>query len=144
MSPADWRFWSAPFVALIFLSYSAAADQCDTPRDPEAAIIDCTRSINSGKWKGRYLAAFYSNRAAAYNEQGDNDRACTGREPADQPDGRLRVVGVGDAPQLVAARSPHPAQRGGLRLRRRRVGQVPQLVEGAGGERQEEPRPLVS
>ena len=74
MSPTDWRFWSALFAAMIFLSYSAAAD-CDSPQDPEAAIIDCTQSINSGKWKGRYLAAFYTNRAAAYHERGDNDRA---------------------------------------------------------------------
>src|SRR5260370_2917448 len=75
MSPTDWRFWSALFAAMIFLSYSAAADQCDTPQDPEAAIIDCTQSINSGKWEGRYLAAFYSNRAAAYRKKGDNDHA---------------------------------------------------------------------
>jgi lipoprotein NlpI len=75
MSPADRRFWSALFAAVIFLNYSAAADQCDTAQDPEATIIDCTRSINSGKWKGRYLAAYYNNRAAAYHEQGDNDRA---------------------------------------------------------------------
>src|SRR5665647_2576040 len=74
MSPTDLRFWSALFAATIFLSYSAAAD-CDTPQDPEAAIIDCTQSINSGKWKGRYLAAFYSNRAAAYHDKGDLDRA---------------------------------------------------------------------
>src|ERR1700730_16138315 len=74
MSPTDWRFWSALFAAMIFLSYSAAAD-CDAPQDPEAAIIDCTQSITSGKWKGRYLAAYYTNRAAAYHEQGDNNRA---------------------------------------------------------------------
>jgi lipoprotein NlpI len=74
MSSTDWRFWSALFAATRFLSYSAAAD-CDTPQDPEAAIIDCTHSINSGKWKGRYLAAFYTNRAAAYHDKGDNDRA---------------------------------------------------------------------
>ena len=74
MSPTDWRFWSALLAALIFLSYSAAAD-CDSPQDPQAAIVDCTRSINSGKWKGRYLAAYYTNRAAAYHEKGDNDRA---------------------------------------------------------------------
>jgi tetratricopeptide (TPR) repeat protein len=74
MSPTDWRFWSTLCAATIFLSYSAAAD-CDTPKSPEAAIIDCTQSINSGKWKGRHLAAFYSNRATAYHDQGDNDRA---------------------------------------------------------------------
>src|ERR1700738_1011008 len=74
MSPTDWRFWSALFAAMIFLSYSAAAD-CDTPHDPEAAIIDCTQSLNSGKSKGRDLAAYYNNRAAAYHERGANDRA---------------------------------------------------------------------
>jgi len=73
MSPTDWRFWSALFAAMMFLGHSAAAaDQCDSPQDPEAAIIDCTRSINSGKWKGRYLAAFYSNRAAAYQQYQDD------------------------------------------------------------------------
>ena len=75
MSPTDWRFWSALFAAMIFLSYSAAADPCDSPQDPAAAIIDCTQSINSGKWKGADLAAYYSHRAAAYRERGDNDRA---------------------------------------------------------------------
>jgi tetratricopeptide (TPR) repeat protein len=75
MSPTDWRFGSALFAAMIFLNYSAAADPCDSPQDPAAAIIDCTQSINSGKWKGHYLAAFYSNRAAAYHAQRDNERA---------------------------------------------------------------------
>src|ERR1700742_2144451 len=76
MSPTDWRFWSALFAATIFLNYSAAAaEQCDNPQDPKAAIIDCTQSINSGKWKGGYLAAFYNNRAAAHRAMGDNDRA---------------------------------------------------------------------
>ena len=81
MRPAEWRFWSALFAAMMFLSYSAAAD-CDSPQDPEAAIVDCTQSIHSLKWKGRYLAAFYSNRARAfhhrgyaYRARGDNDRA---------------------------------------------------------------------
>ena len=60
MSPTGWRFWSALFAAMI-LSYSAAADPCDSPQDPAAAIIDCTRSINSGIWKGRYLAACRAN-----------------------------------------------------------------------------------
>jgi len=72
MSPADWRFWSALFAAMIFLSYPAAAD-CDNARNPEAAIIDCTQSITSGKWGGRYLSAFYSRRADAYRKKGDND-----------------------------------------------------------------------
>jgi hypothetical protein len=51
MSPADSRFWSALVAAAIFLGHSAAADQCDSPNDPEAAIIDCTRNVNSGKGK---------------------------------------------------------------------------------------------
>jgi len=76
MSPADWRFWSALFGVMIFLNFSAAAaDPCDSPRDPAAAIIDCTQSITSGKFKGRDLAAFYSNRAAAYRARGDSGRA---------------------------------------------------------------------
>src|SRR5450631_296216 len=74
MSPTDGRFWSALFAAMIFLSYSAAAD-CGTSQDPEAAIIDCTQSINSGKWKGRDQAANYSRRATAYGKKGDNDHA---------------------------------------------------------------------
>jgi len=75
MSPTDWRFWSALFAAMIFLSYSAAADQCDTPQDPEAAIIACTQSINSGKWKGRNQAVNYTNRGNRYRDKGDLDHA---------------------------------------------------------------------
>ena len=96
MSPPDWRFWSALFAAMLFLSYSAVAD-CDTPRDPKAAIIDCTQSINSGKWKGRYLAAFYTNRAAAYHEQGDNDRAIADYNEA------IRRTAIGAAATLARA-----------------------------------------
>jgi tetratricopeptide (TPR) repeat protein len=59
---------------MISLSYSAAAD-CDTPQDPEATIINCTQSINSGKWGGSYLAAYYNHRGNAYSDKGDNDRA---------------------------------------------------------------------
>ena len=93
MSPADWRFWSALFAATIFLSYSAAAaNQCDPPQDPEAAIIDCTQSINSGKWKGRYLAAFYTNRAAAYRATGDNDRAIADLNEAIRLDPKLAMA----------------------------------------------------
>src|SRR5450432_2400586 len=71
----DWRFRSALFAALIFLSYPAAAAPCDSPQDPAAAIIDCTQGINSGKLNGRNLAAYYGNRADAYHRQGDNDHA---------------------------------------------------------------------
>jgi len=93
MSPTDCRFWSALFAATIFLSYSAAAaDECDSPQDPEAAIIDCTQSINSGKWKGRHLAAFYNNRAAAYHEQGDLDRAIADLSEAIRLDPKLAMA----------------------------------------------------
>src|SRR5580698_3420381 len=92
MSRMGWRFWSALFAAMISLSYSAAADPCDSPQDPAAAIIDCTQSINSGKWKGRYLAAFYSNRAAAYHEQGDIDRAIADLNEAIRLDPKLAMA----------------------------------------------------
>ena len=74
MSRTDWRFWSGLFAALIFLNYPAAASPCDHAEDP-AAITDCTQSINSGKWKGRYLAVYYGYRAGAYHKRGDNDHA---------------------------------------------------------------------
>jgi tetratricopeptide (TPR) repeat protein len=92
MSPTDWRFWSALFAAMIFLSYSAAADPCDSSQDPAAAIMDCTQSINSGKWKARHLAAFYSNRAAAYHDQGDNDRAIADLNEAIRLDPKLAMA----------------------------------------------------
>ena len=76
------------------LNYSAAAGRsaCDSPRDPEAAIIDCTQSINSGKWKGHDLAAFYNNRAAAYRAKGDNDRAMTDLNGAIRLDPKLSMA----------------------------------------------------
>ena len=66
MSPADWRSWSALFAALMLLSCSAAADDCDTLQDPESVIAACTQSINSGKWSGRNLAINYTNRGSGY------------------------------------------------------------------------------
>ena len=99
MRPLDRRFWSALFAAMMFWSYSAAAaDQCDSPQDPEAAIIDCTQSINSGNWKGRHLAAFYSNRAAAYRATGDSDRAMADLNEAIRldPKSGKAFVGRGD------------------------------------------------
>ena len=70
MSRTDWRFWSALFAATIFLSYSAAATPCDIRKTPRLSIIACTQGINSGKWKGRDLAAYYSNRAGRLPRQG--------------------------------------------------------------------------
>ena len=43
-------------------------------------------------------------------DQRDDHRSAGRRESADQADRDLRVVGVGDAPQLVAAGLAHPAQ----------------------------------
>lgn len=93
MSLTDWRYWSALFAATIFLSHSAAAaDECDSSQDPEAAIVDCTQSINSGKWKGSHLAAFYTNRAAAYQAKGDNDRAMADLNEAIRLDPKLAMA----------------------------------------------------
>src|ERR1700684_3655002 len=92
MGSADWRFWSVLFAVLTFSYYSIAADQCDSPQDPAAAILDCTRSINSGKWKGHQLAAYYSNRAAAYHEQGDRDRAMADLNEAIRLDPKLAMA----------------------------------------------------
>ena len=99
MRPMDWRFWSALFVATIFLGcaaaflgYSAAADQCDSALDPEAAIADCSRSIKSGKPKGRDLAAYYNNRAVAYRARGDNDRAIADLNEAIRLDPKLAMA----------------------------------------------------
>jgi lipoprotein NlpI len=75
MSHAGWRFSSVFVPAMIFLSCSAVADQCDDLRDPQPRIVACTQSINSGKWKGRNQAINYYNRGNAYSGKGDNDRA---------------------------------------------------------------------
>ncbi len=93
MSPTDWRFWSALFAATIGLNYSALAGaDCDAPGDPDSAIVDCSQSIHSGKWKGSRLAAFYTNRGAAYHEKGDLDHAIADfsvgiRQAPKDPDG---------------------------------------------------------
>ncbi len=94
MSPTDWRFWSALFAAMIFLSYSAAAD-CDTPRDPEATIVDCTQSINSGKWKGRDQAANYTNRGNGYRDKNDLDHAIADFNEAIRLDPKLAMAFLG-------------------------------------------------
>ncbi|MBR1246084.1 tetratricopeptide repeat protein [Bradyrhizobium sp. AUGA SZCCT0169] len=92
MRPTDWRFWSALFAATIFLGYSAAADQCDSVQDPEATITACSRSIKSGKPKGRDLAAYYNNRAVAYRARGDNHRAIADLNEAIRLDPKLAMA----------------------------------------------------
>ena len=93
MRRTDCRFWSALVAATIFLSCSAAADNpCDSAQDPEASIIACTQGIKSGKWKGRDLAAYYNNRAAAYRAKGDSDRAMADLNEAIRLDPKLAMA----------------------------------------------------
>jgi lipoprotein NlpI len=94
MSPPKWRFWSALSAAMMLLNYSAAAD-CDTPHDPEAAIIDCTQSINSGKWKGRDQAANYTYRGNGYRDKNDLDRAIADFNEAIRLDPKLAMAFLG-------------------------------------------------
>ena len=76
MRRMDWRFWSAAFAAVICLSgVAVAGEACDSSDDPAAGIADCTKSIDSGEFKGHDLAAFYSNRAASYHALGDSEHA---------------------------------------------------------------------
>jgi lipoprotein NlpI len=67
--------FSSLLFATIFLSRTAAADQCDNLRDPEPRIVACTQSIKSGKWKGNNQAINYGNRGKAYEDKGEDDRA---------------------------------------------------------------------
>src|ERR1035437_5980308 len=46
-------------------------------------------------------------------DEGDHDALVSG-EPADNPDGKIRVEGVGDSPELVSAGLPDPLEGGGL------------------------------
>src|SRR5689334_10179029 len=93
MASTDWRFWSSLFAATIVLSYSATAGgRCDSPQDPDAAIVDCTPTIISDKAKGRYLAALLNNRGAAYRAKGDNERAVADLNEAIRLDPKLAMA----------------------------------------------------
>src|SRR5262245_38825650 len=48
---------------------------CSSSSNPDESIAACTRQISSGRWKGRDLAAAHNNRAVAYNNKGEYDRA---------------------------------------------------------------------
>jgi lipoprotein NlpI len=76
---------------MMLLNYSAAAG-CDTPHDPEATIIACTQSINSGKWKGRDQAANYTYRGNGYRDKNDLDRAIADFNEAIRLDPKDAVV----------------------------------------------------
>jgi len=69
-------FYSAALLGLVAAS-DAAADDRDKCRDEEgkAAIIACSRVIESGKLRGHVLAVQYVNRGVAYHTTGDLDRA---------------------------------------------------------------------
>ena len=94
MRRTDWRFWSALFAAVIFLNHSAAAD-CETPRDPEARIADCTQRIDSGKWKGRDQAANYTRRGNGYRDRNDLDHAIADYNEAIRIDPGLTLAFLG-------------------------------------------------
>src|SRR5664279_4983909 len=91
MSPTDRRFWSAFFAAMIFLSYSAAADECDTLQDPEPRIVACTQSINSGKWKGHNQAVNYTSRGNGYRDKGELDHAIADYSEAIRLDPKVAI-----------------------------------------------------
>jgi tetratricopeptide (TPR) repeat protein len=75
MNRTTSKFWSALAAAMTPLSYSAAAEPCFDLRDPDARIAACTQGVNSGKLTGAQQAIGYSNRGAAWHQNGDNDRA---------------------------------------------------------------------
>ena len=56
---------------------AAAADDASTCANGagDEQIVACTRSINSGQWRGHDLAWAYVDRGKAYNEKGDNVHA---------------------------------------------------------------------
>jgi tetratricopeptide (TPR) repeat protein len=78
------RYWtlSAGMAAMFaaagsVLAPPALADDAGTCANGagDAQIAACTRSINSGKWRGHDLAWAYVDRGKAYNEKGDNVHA---------------------------------------------------------------------
>src|ERR1700686_1154372 len=60
--------------ALVLPAIAGDADVCVKGTGDEK-IAGCTRSINSGLWKGPNLAWAYTNRGIAYRAKGEPDRA---------------------------------------------------------------------
>src|SRR6516164_9566752 len=59
---------------LVLPAVAGDADACVKGTGDEK-IAACTRSINSGLWKGPNLAWAYTNRGIAYRAKGEPDRA---------------------------------------------------------------------
>ena len=59
---------------LVLPAAAGGADECVKGTGDEK-IAACTRSINSGLWKGPNLAWAYTNRGIAYGAKGEPDRA---------------------------------------------------------------------
>ena len=59
---------------LVLPAAAGGADECVKGTGDEK-IAACTRSINSGLWKGPNLAWAYINRGIAYRAKGEPDRA---------------------------------------------------------------------
>ena len=59
---------------LVLPAVAGGADECVKGTGDEK-IAACTRSINSGLWKGPNLAWAYTNRGIAYRAKGEPDRA---------------------------------------------------------------------
>ena len=66
---------------LVLPAAAGDADACAKGAGDEK-IAACTRSINSGLWKGPNLAWAYTNRGTAYRAKGEPDRAIADYETA--------------------------------------------------------------
>ena len=75
-------------VALAFVREEETAARCFTDAG-EAAIVACTRAIQSGRFSGAELAAIYDNRAIELRRQGDFDRAIADYSQAIRIDAQL-------------------------------------------------------
>jgi tetratricopeptide (TPR) repeat protein len=63
-------------LAAFTAALQAVDELCDaTSADVDAQIADCTRQIDSGRWRGRNLAIEHYNRGIAWKAKGDLDRA---------------------------------------------------------------------
>jgi len=64
--------WAAPAEA----DFNLEVQRCNSGSDhPDIRIISCTRNINSGRFVGSNLAIAFYNRAVAYRETGQWDKA---------------------------------------------------------------------
>jgi len=73
-----------------------------------------------------------------------HDGVGLGRKPADQPHSHLRVVSVGDPPQLVPTRLPNPPKPSRLLVTQRCLGQASKMVQGPNNKHEHRSRMIVS